>query len=228
MKLKKEKISLMKEDELLNLDEILELLGRETRREEIERLTKETYSLIKIKFLEAGGLFYEDINQLYKNLKGNFIVRVESPTALVELITKHKDLEISPSGNYPNAVEWRPEFEARGLRDAFIEGGAMLGGLVTLVGFRENKETKVEDVSVEEKNVFGRKRDLVRIAKGRVHPEDVQFVILRMPIKYFPAEEITPQEQKDIQKYHQPYIFRGFAFNESAAAAKEKKKKVAS
>ena len=100
-----------------------------------------------------------------------------------------------------------------------------------LVIGKDDKRRKINDllpelnkkVGEEEKEMFGRERGLVRIAKGKAHPEDMQFVILRLPIECFPEDEITSQERTSIQKHNQHYIFRGFAFNESAETAKEER-----
>lgn len=221
--MKTEKLSFEKEEKSRRLEDVVELLKTETDRGKMERLTKEAYSLIKIKFLEEGGVFYDDINEFYGNLKGDFVVRMEDPERLIHSVAKHEDLEVSPRKDYPNVVEWRNDYGSVGLRDAFLEGTGMLGGMVTVFGFREGDDIEVSDVRAEEKDVFGRERGLVRIAKGVVHPEDLQFIILRMPVSFFPEGEITPQEKKDIQKHGQSYIFRGFAFNESAEPAKEER-----
>ena len=223
MSLEREKIISEQKKKPRRLEDVVEMLKKENSREEIERLTKEVYTLIKIKFLEAGGVFYDDVSKFYKNLKGDFVVRVENPEVVIDSVIKRDDYEILPKGNYPNAVEWRSDYGLRGLRDAFMEGTGMLGGLVSLVGFKEGKDIEVSDVSAEEKDMFGRERGLVRVAKGTVHPRDVQFVILRLPVSYFPEGELTEREKKDIQKFNPPYLFRGFAFNESAEAGKEER-----
>ncbi len=221
--MKREKLLFEQEEKGRRLEDVIELLKEENDEERAEELTKEAYSLIKIKFLEEGGVFYDDINEFYDNLRGDFIVRMESPERLIHSVARHEDLEIRPKKDYPNAVEWRSNYGSVGLRDAFLEGTGMLGGMVTVFGFREGEDIEVSDVEEREKNVFGRERGFVRIAKGVVHPEDMQFIVLRLPVDFFPEDEITLQEKKDIQKHGQSYIFRGFAFNESAEPAKEEK-----
>jgi len=223
MKIGREKLIFEQEEKSRRLDEVMELLKKEVDEEKTKELTKEAYSLIKIRFLESGGVFYDDINEFYHDLRGNFVVRMESPERVVNSVGMHKDLKISPQKDHPNVVEWRSEYGSVGLRDAFLEGTGMLGGLITVIGFRKGKGIRVSDVGEEEKEMFGRERGLVRIAKGKAHPEDMQFVILRLPIECFPEDEITSQDRTSIQKYNQHYVFRGFAFNESAETAREER-----
>ena len=223
MKFEKENLILEQEEKSRQLDEVMESLKTETDEEKIKVLTREAYVLIKIRFLESGGVFYDDINELYRGLRGSFVVRMESPDRVVSSVGMHKDLKVSPKKDHPNAVEWRSEYGSIGLRDAFSEGTGMLGGLITVIGFRKGKGIRVSDVGEEEKEMFGRERGLVRIARGKAHPEDMQFVILRLPVECFPEDEITSQERTSIQKHNQHYIFRGFAFNESAETAREER-----
>ncbi|MFH0712433.1 MAG: hypothetical protein V2A55_01035 [Candidatus Jorgensenbacteria bacterium] len=223
MKIEKEKLFFEQEEKSRRLEDVMDLLKTETDEEKIKELTKEAYPLIKIRFLESGGVFHDDIEELYHGLRGNFIVRMDSPERVVSSIGTHEDLRILPKKDHPNAVEWRSEYGSIGLQDAFSEGTGMLGGLITVIGFKKGRDIKVGDVGEEEKDMFGRERGLVRVAKGRVHPKDVQFVILRLPTDCFPEEEITPQEKMDIQKRNRHFIFRGFAFNESAKPAREER-----
>ncbi len=200
------------------------------KRQELVRYALET---LKDSFAESGGSYHQDINEVYEIAQGNsLIVRRHDLEKLVEAITNHTDLEISPDPNvgeaYPNCAEWKYDLGPRGLQNALLEGHAQLGGLVTVAGFKKGGSLEIKSVNTE--NISGLDRDLVRFVRGRVHPEEIEFIVLRIPATLLPQGELTPFEQKMLErevkkpKERQKIIqvFRGFTFNEFEQKYREK------
>jgi hypothetical protein len=239
----REAFSESSDSEKEHLHQILELLNTPSffdmppeRKKEIVGLAVET---IRQAMTEIGGIYRENVNEVYEAASGqNLIVRRENPEILVETIAAGEGLELQLDqevpGEYPNCALWRYDLGAQGLRNAFLEGHAQLGGLVTVVGFKkgaglEITKVKPDNVQVETSDLD---QNLVRIARGTVKPEDIEFVILRAPAGYLPENELTEQERakleknlKDNERREPVQIFRGFAFNEAAEKLKEKTEK---
>lgn len=185
--------------------------------------------------LEAGGTYHEDVNEVYEAARGTtFLVRREDPEKVLLALTEHQDLEINPKPTlgqiYANCAEWRYDIGDRGLKNAFLEGHAELGGLVTVVGFKKGND--IEIAPVESNQELGSSildHDLVRAAQGYVHPDEIKFVVLRIPAGYLTEDNMSAREKKiisaelakpqDQRKVIQ--IFRGFAFNELAEKIKQ-------
>lgn len=169
---------------------------------------------------EAGGRPYEDINDLYKNFRGNFLVRREDPMKLAgallgrEPIPLSFDRDLSGDGRmYPNCAHWSGYGDNRGLQNAFMEGHASVGQgqFIAVVGFKEGKGLKVRDVDADERIPGGLDREFVRVAEGAIDPKDVAFIAMRVNKDSFPDDF---EDQAD-QKSESPYLFRGFDFSQA-------------
>ena len=191
-----------------------------------KELVSNVFEAIREECERAGGRYVEDINELYRAVRGEqLVVRRENPERLVSALVTHEDLPVGcpepqPGQDYPNCSIWRSEDGKAGLDTAFMEGREDLGGLVSVVGFEVGKDMKMGQVTGEQKGIDTAARQNVRRIDGVVHPEDVRFLIVRAPGQYFPAELLTAEEadrieaaQTDPKRRGLP-VFRGFLFNE--------------
>ncbi len=171
---------------------------------------------------EAGGRAYESVDDLYKNFRGNLLVRREDPMMLVSALLNRESVKLPIDKNiaadgeaYPNCANWSGYGDNRGLQTAFMEGHSSVGKdqLITVVGFKEGRGLNVKGVSSEERVPGGLDREFVRVAEGVIDPEDIEFVVVRASKDSFPEDFLTPEERQS----DSPYAFRGFDFSESEA-----------
>lgn len=183
--------------------------------------------------------FYLDIIQNLEDLGGKIstrinvindvvddkgvIVRREHPVKLFQLITGHEPLSIRPDDGlvYANAVEWKPSKGSVGLATAFTEGFGEYEGLVTVIGFKKNRDMNVVYPRGLASYQAGMDRDLVRCVQGEMFLDDLRFVIFRIPADRFPIEEMTLVERDKYEDWlderetpRKPfYIFRAVTFS---------------
>jgi hypothetical protein len=141
--------------------------------------------------------------------KNKFLVRLESLSRILAAIEKGAPIPVgNENDHYANAVI--PENE--GLRIAFAEGDAP-GPIRLLVGFDfraaigfDPKGLEVHEIDLDELDP----RDQVKRAafcrhvRGNLNPEQIKYLILRIPKNLFPKNMITEEDKK----YGQ-FVFRG-------------------
>ncbi len=78
----------------------------------------------------------------------------------------------------------------------------------TLVGFKTNN-VSVEEVDFEDDDIrdIGLRRNVCRHVVGKVEPEDIRCVVMRIPRGYLDERHMTYDE---IEEKDLPFIFRGF------------------
>ena len=219
-----------------SLEEMIAQAGAfEVRPEFVEHATVE----IMKRFQEKGLTMHEDItNDIYNQYWGQLIVRRESPEKLIDAILHDKDIEIGfdPAkfgDKYLNCAVWAHGEDA-GMRNAFLEGFSRMKGIVMIEAFKPNPDMKVEELSKAIKFLPGAKgtevidRTRCRAAEGRIHPEDMRFVILQVEVQHFPEDQLTEKELERLAEYEEAvergerppeepgkkYVWRGFTFEE--------------
>ncbi|MCL4404178.1 hypothetical protein M1432_02450 [Patescibacteria group bacterium] len=214
------------------LSEVRSIESIKTADEPQKKLVKEFARDFMKAMGEAGGRPYEDINEFYKNFRGNFLVRREDPMKLAAALLGHEsiplafDRDLAADGRmYPNCARWSGYGDNRGLQNAFMEGHASVGQgqLIAVVGFKEGKDLKIRGVDDEENIPGGLDREFVRVAEGAIDPEDVAFIAMRVSKDSFPDDF---EDQAD-QKSESPYLFRGFDFSQSAEESSSQFQKAA-
>lgn len=200
---------------LVSLTDKIEAMSEEKGLEEQERienlksLTKELLDHIKDDLgLEMSG----QIEQLYKEMnRENLIARVESVRKVIECLVSDKNIDVGGEGeiNYANSVTT----DAEGLRIAMAEADAigpvrlMLGlDLKTMIGFT-NDHIEVREITDDEFDLrdTSLRKAYCRHIRGFIHREDLKYMILRIPRKLFPPDQMTEEEAK----MKTPFIFRG-------------------
>ncbi|NBS41628.1 hypothetical protein EBS80_03125 [bacterium] len=200
-------------------------------------MARKLYEKIVNGFVRQGATMHENVNDVYRAFPGNrMIVRRDHPQRIEETLLRGEELPISLDAKvgaaYPNAVAWSSYDGLRGLENAFTEGFGHVAGLVAVVGFQPNDQMRVRDVEDLSGGLTGVDRSLIRCVAGMVSPDDLRFLVLRLPADRFPIEQMTSTEYEAFEEWNeQPrkgepmYIFRGLTFERyenpaMAAAAK--------
>ncbi|NQV12128.1 hypothetical protein HQ524_02085 [Candidatus Uhrbacteria bacterium] len=166
-----------------------------------EELVEAVVTRMHDRFIESGGQYYPDINDVLKALPNiTYIARREDPENVIDLISEDKDLKISfgddkfSKDRYLNSVAWGPDEGVGSLKDAFIEGHGKLGNIVTVMGFETSNDLDVQILDESKTISHGRDRTRIRSTSGTVHPEDTRFVFVRVPAAQMPDHLMTDEE----------------------------------
>ena len=192
--------------------------------EDYKRRAIETFEEVQKLIEDNGGEFHEDVSEIYNKYNTNnpVIVRREDPVRLSRLING-EDLEMffDPDvvfGNgdkYANSALWPygPEEKTGGIANAFLEGRGNAGPIVILGGYNTNgKMMEIVKLEINEEVVGTLDRHSVRILSGKIKPEDLEFIIIRVASTFFDKSKMTEKEAKRFEKGEQKQIFRGYSF----------------
>jgi hypothetical protein len=185
----------------------------------------ETYETMKEMFSDYGAEFFEDVQEIYRNYLGitePLVIRREDPVKVAELASgKSAEFKFDPKVSfeegekYANSALWPhgPAGATSGLANAFLEGRSAAGPIVAVMAFKNNPEhITVAEPEGKMLEVGSLTRQSVKIVSGVVTPDDLEFVIVRMPEKFFPKEELTERERKLAAENKLSQVFRGFRF----------------
>lgn len=157
----------------------------------------------------AGAEYFEDVNKLYwKFAASNTVVRREDPWKVLEAVGGAPYTIAFRAGEpYANAAEFGPAGE--GMKNAILEGHAG-DAVVTVVGF-DRGNVSVKPVPQEKLLAKrGLDRRYVRAVSGTVPQESIRFVVVRVPKKIFPENELTEADEE------RAFVLRGFGFPKKA------------
>lgn len=186
-------------------EDILEVAGKIElaimRDREKEGNKEKFYELIRDYFLSHGAHEEKDwakeLSDLsYKNK--NILVRRENPKKIFQFLGGDEDFSVGFSDQYgkePNAALLGNDMS--GLRLALAGGFGKLGkgSAVFTVGFKPSPQMEVGDIPAGEYvNFSGSDRKLVKMVDGKTPPENVEFVLLRIPRTLFPEKHMTDWE----------------------------------
>ncbi len=190
----------------------------------------ETYDELDQFLQDYGATLHEDVSDIYQqyNTSEPLIVRRENPNLVVGLvhgtdITITFDPEVAggDGSKYANCALWPHGSieKTNGIANAFLEGRGNAGPVVLVAGYQQNKERmSVEEPTEKMEEIGTISRQNVRILSGTITPEDLEFIILRTPIKFFDPKRLTKAEQERLAKGQLSQVFRGYSFTK-----KEKK-----
>jgi len=193
---------------------------------------EQTVRSMKNQLEMAGADYYQNVAELYEELKGSFLIRRDDPTKLMKLATERVPIEIASqmrgANPYPNSTLWSRGDAPAALAMAFTEGKAQIGGISMIAGFKKGKELSLKRLPTAEKTHQKRVdegRAFARFASGTVLPEDLRFLIMRVPLKFFPEELLTEEEDLLFENDAEPgmrkktrMVLRGFLLPKSMAA----------
>lgn len=194
-----------KASHLIELAEKIELLeDREELKESIEKF---------LEFFEEemNVELSHDVTHIYGEMsREHLIARVERIKHTVACLVGHEPIEVGKGdSHYANSVTSDPE----GLRIAMAEGEApgpirLLVGLDlnALIGFTSDhlNVSEIEDSNFDLRDT-GMRKAYCRHISGEILPEDIKYVVLRIPRAMFPESMLEEVEQKNTSKF----IFRG-------------------
>lgn len=152
-----------------------------------------------------------DITALYHHMaEENLLARVENATRVIECVAFDKPISVgSEDRHYANAVTAQPE----GLRIAMAEADTLgpvrlLVGLdvKALVGFKNDhlSVSEIDDMEDDIRNVALRKTQCRHVA-GEIRKEDIRYMVMRIPRRFFPEENMSDEEIK----LRTNFVFRG-------------------
>ena len=162
--------------------------------------------------LEASGAtYFDDINKLYKIIQhGDFIVRRDEMEPLVRLVGKKESIAIklNPQGTqhsekYANCCEYNPQIDhdAKAIKTAFLQGRSNIGGIATVYGFKKNDKLIVSEIASETRERLGISDSSVKSVEGEIAPDDLKFVVMKIPATVFPEAEMTDEEADAFYEY---------------------------
>lgn len=198
-----------------------------------KRIVEETALDTLTHLAQAGYQEYASINGLFRDLKEpGFIVRRENPERLLSSISAHTPLTVDfPTGErYSNAVEWDTAFRIDSMNNAFFEGYGMANGIVTVVGVR-SEGLDIARLPDAQSNFYGINRESVVSIKGAISPNNIIFVIVRIPIYGYPVEMMTEEERDMFEDWDEArhkatnrrvepkFIYRGYLNTKSQQRA---------
>lgn len=185
----------------------------------------EERSIFAKHFLDAlhssPGTYYEDVSDLYHAASGPLVVRREDPIKALELLLKHKPIDVyyrkefgddtkAENETYYNAATWNGVGSKVGLENAFIEGFSHLGGIVTVLGFEPSNlifhnTDHSEDIRRSTTLNFSNNVSI----EGEIEHEQLRFAVVRVPARFLSDDQLTEEERerKDDDNLH--FVFRG-------------------
>jgi hypothetical protein len=205
------------------LDQLKDKKFQKENPDKYKELCYKIYKDISSFFIENGGEFASDVNNIYRKYQDSYsdplVVRREDPEKVAQLVDgKELDLIFDPKvvgdrgDKYANSAIWPyGKDPVAGIRNAFLEGRGMAGPIVTLTAIKANPDnTNIEIPQNAKLNVGNIEREAVRIFSGNVSKEDLKFIILRIQKDFFPEENLSEQEIKTNPKQ----IFRAIEFEQ--------------
>jgi len=206
-----------KSESIKNIDivpESIKLAHELEKTDDVELVKADLNRLLELLPQELNLEINNDVNSVYAGMKSeNCLVRVETLSRVLETIELKTPLEISSDteSHYANAVI--PEQE--GLKLAFAEGQApgpirtMVAFGKTIIGFKTD-HISVSEIDFSEtdiRNVKERKY-LCRHVVGDLEPEDIRFLVMRIPYKLILEKNLTEEEKTA----GSPFVFRCIKF----------------
>lgn len=152
-------------------------------------------------YLESRHIFIiKEVGEIYKNIFQNpqkLLTRRESIQKVMGLLIANKQIEISGEKyRGGNAAVPTPE----GIKIAMAEGQTD-PGIISLMFF-DKKGLNIRDCPAEELRLRSNRKFCKR-ATGAIKPEDLKYLIFRIPRQYFPEKKLLSEEGED------KFIFRG-------------------
>jgi hypothetical protein len=186
--------------------------------EEYQRKSIEVFNELDQFFKDNGAEYHENVTDIYNDYSNGepLVVRRENPSRLLELVNGGEiemtfDSEVvgERGDKYANAALWPhgPVDKTSGIANAFLEGRGSAGPVVLLAGYKKNGDhMKIEEPEDKMYSVGTIDRHSVKILSGKLQNEDLAFVIMRAPVRYFDKNNLNEGEKNSTQ------VFRGYKF----------------
>lgn len=172
----------------------------EGRLAELE-LARMTFEEFQGDLRALGAKEYTDTTSLARALQDNeLIVRREDPDSVMHLLEKKVPLAVAPYADgvrYANCAVWDIRSPA-GLNNAFLEGYAAKHYVVAVMGFTQTPDMDILKLDESADLFAGMDRTKVRSFGGEITPDNVRFVLLRVPLEALQESQMTDAE---IERY---------------------------
>lgn len=160
-------------------------------------LARHTFEDLRHELKTLGGIELKGTNALTKMLKpGEYIVRRENPDTLMAAVRGQQVLQVQPFADdtrYANCALWDGKTPA-GLNNAFLEGYSHKNNVAAVFGFANEPGMDLQALSESASTFAGMERSRVRSFAGEIHPDQIQFVLLRLPLDALPESEMSSEE----------------------------------
>lgn len=191
-------------------------------KDEIARSKEEVRHILEHLKVDLHFELSPDVTSIYNEMsKDNLLARVENIESVIECIDSDKPISVgSIDKHYANSVAAVPD----GLRIAMAEADApgpvrLLIGLEakSLIGFKGDhlEVNEIDDNEFDLRDTNLRKA-YCRHISGEIRREDIKYLVLRIPRKLIPEEELLPEEEAKPA----PFVFRGARIDIEADSAK--------
>lgn len=162
----------------------------------------------------------DDVNSVYDALsRDNLLVRLESPSVVVKSLVTNEPLHLGGGGDhYANTVI----AENEGIKIALSEGEAP-GPIRLLIGFDvrsaigfDPKGIEVHDIDIDEFDLRDTtlRSALCRHVEGNLKPENIKYLIMRIPKHFLEEKNLTDAERKKSSLF----VFRVAKFSKESLA----------
>lgn len=187
--------------------------------EEVEELVSGTIEFLK----NSGGIYCEDVSTIYRAINHEIVVRRENPIALIESVSYHEPLELKFEGDIPysNSALWQIKQGSEGLKNTFEEGFSSVAGIAYVAGYEKThlsiQKPTSSDVGTTKYSSSGQvlSREHVVASHGSVDPDDIDFIVVRIPISYMKEDELRDEEIDGGDNNRDgklKYVFRGVLY----------------
>ncbi len=190
---------------------ILKTLAQKLERSKTKAEAAETLKRIFF-FLESilNVELSSDVGNTYRSMQqAGLLLRCESISKVFESIVDKKPIHIGDQrDHYANAVVPEPEGIKIAFGEARVPGPVRLVigfGVKPVIGF-DPKNLTVSRIERQEEDPrdFGPRNFLCRHVSGDLGPEEIRFLIMRIPANIFPEDYLEETEQEK----EPPFLFR--------------------
>ncbi|MCX6799877.1 MAG: hypothetical protein NT091_01895 [Candidatus Falkowbacteria bacterium] len=177
----------------------LNQLSQEMSGEEQRKIIADVLSKLRESAQSQNFKWSEDVSQIYNKYKNkDLIIRREHVARIADLLEKHKDIAIdfdpTVGHAYANCTKWDGLSYDEAIRTAFLEGFSRMGGIASVVAFKNGKSLKLTDLDDKYKKVENISRRTIGSVHGIVPVSDIQFVIFQIPASLLKEDELTDDE----------------------------------
>lgn len=188
----------------VQLDGITKAIDTEKNIEKKVELSQQMYEVIQSYIEDHGGHLNDDFQGTLQNIAKKYskvIVRRERPEAFLKALDEGRMLvSFNPDAHggaaYPNAGMLGQDLS--GLTIPYTRGFGDIGGgsIVLITGVIPGKDLTVMDIPNNSYPYYrGKDRNQVKMIEGKIGIKDLKFVIMRVPRKYFPEENLSEFEE---------------------------------
>jgi len=157
-----------------------------------------------------------DVAEIFQ--EQNFLCRSESFQKVMDSLIANQDIDVA---NYGDEANMCIMASGKGFRVAMMEGfsGKEVGSKVKVViVFKRDHLISTQPIG-KDSSLWNVKKETAEVSlrgKGRILSGDIEMVSFRFPVKYFPENLLTEQEQDSLDDEKISFIVRHYIKNKKA------------